>query len=347
MANKEMVSRKITVLSFLMTVAIVIYHCAIWYGDSILTHRMFFIAADTLRDILGSLALGFFFLKTGFLLFNGVRGKTFRGLILSRTKTLMIPFCAWNLLYILKIRLLDGWQPITCIRDLILRFTLEPMDGPLWYIFCIWLFVFVTPAMKKIYESVKASALLFVTLLLTSYVVTKSFDNGTALADLPYIWWLERTLRYLPYYFLGGWIGFSKPMLVWKDEWNRNVRLAAQILMLGAWLILAIWDDRGYFVTWIIYRVFPLLFWIAFDPAWIKKDLPYVFSTSFLIYAMHEMLLIEISSWVSGIAITDGVLVIAVRLALVGIMVGISYLVGLLIRQCSWLNMLLTGGRAK
>lgn len=293
MTEKERVSRKITLLSFWMTVSIVVYHCVFWQENGILTHHTLFVFADRIRGIFGTLALCFFFMKTGFLLFNGVRDKTYKELVLGRTQSLLIPFFVWNGIYLIRSMLRKGYFPIENFAELLVSFTLDPLDGPLWYVFCIWLFVFVTPIWKKAYKNTVVSALVYIGLILFSQVFSESVYGIPAFEETTYLWWTERTFRYLPYYFLGGWIGYSKPSLVWENNWVKRNRFVIYALVIGAWVWLLLWKRN----TWIVYQVLPLLMWALIDADWLKKDVKPVVNASFLIYALHAMLIREVSEW--------------------------------------------------
>ena len=132
--------------SFWMTILIVTYHLAphlIELSDFNGGYlRQFF-------ETFGPIALNYFFAVSAYKFF--VSEKSCGDKLKKRLVTLIVPYIAWNTIYISLYILQNGFPNI---RTVILGYTLTPFDGPLWYNFCI---IYVFGNFLNLHESVASA----------------------------------------------------------------------------------------------------------------------------------------------------------------------------------------------
>lgn len=116
-----------------MTILIVVYHLA-----PHLIELSDFYRGGYLRpffETFGPIALNYFFAVSAYKFY--VSEKSCGDKLKKRLTTLMVPYMAWNTIYISLYILQNG---LPNIRTIILGYTLTPFDGPLWYIFVLYIF---------------------------------------------------------------------------------------------------------------------------------------------------------------------------------------------------------------
>ncbi len=128
-------SKKISVLNFVMTLLIVVYH------NNWLTQRSDLATDDYLANfinIFARIALTFFFALSGFLLYFGMdRKEVLKRKIKTRLFSLGIPFLIWNVV-VFAFNCLQARQLlISSVPELLLGFTFDPFCGQLWYVFAL------------------------------------------------------------------------------------------------------------------------------------------------------------------------------------------------------------------
>ena len=146
--NKES-SEKLRVLSFIFTIAIVGYHSNIIIGDLYTSSVLNTITANT-WELLANVAMSFFFMTSGFLLYNCATEKSIYEKLVRRIRTVVIPFIIWNSIYFAFSILQNGLRG--SVWHLLYRFSFDPYDGPLWYLFAITLLSVFSPAAIKLKE---------------------------------------------------------------------------------------------------------------------------------------------------------------------------------------------------
>ena len=82
---------------------------------------------------------------------------------------------------------------------MVLKCTLDPFEGPTWYIFAIFLMFCSSPIIEKIGVNKKKTMMLLVFCFLISLMISYWFYNSTSHG----LYWLERVVRYFPAYILG------------------------------------------------------------------------------------------------------------------------------------------------
>ena len=141
-------SKKLTVYNFIFTICIVIYH---WKNFNVIFSAQQTIVTDTLYlfyDTLGTIALGIFFMISGYLFYLGIDNKIkLFNKIKRRVSSLVVPFIVWNAL-MLVYKILYGIYSHDLnisVKDILLGFSFVPFDGPLWYMFALILLIGLSP----------------------------------------------------------------------------------------------------------------------------------------------------------------------------------------------------------
>lgn len=286
---------KITVTNFIMTLAIVTYHyrsfCNLPCGDGFGSRLL--VCFNTFCGSLGSLALGAFFMISGFLLYNGA---TDCHAILTKIKrrlfSLGIPYLLWNCIIMFYTYLKDRTIPFSSAVDLLKKFTVQPFDGPLWYIAVLLLLLIPAPLVIRLKKCPKISVVLWVGLFAFAFCVS-ALNLFPRLSALTYYWWLERFIRYLPAYFLGAFAGMHISRFVLEERYpKRAVNVVCTLLYIASLFFLVRFGDTGV-GAWLILRLQPILFWFAASSSLFKYKPPFPLQISFFIYATHQQILIR------------------------------------------------------
>ncbi|MDO4154077.1 MAG: acyltransferase [Clostridia bacterium] len=278
-----------------MTLAIVTYHyrsfsnlpCGDGFGSNFLAFYNIFC------ESLGALALGFFFMISGFLLYHGAADcRAILKKIKKRLYSLGVPYLLWNCIVMCYVYLKDRTIPFSSVTDLLKRFTVLPFDGPLWYITVLLLLLIPAPLVIQLKKHPKVSVVLLVGLFAFAFCVSE-LNLFPRLSALTYFWWLERFIRYLPAYFLGAFAAMHISRFILEEQYpKRTVCITCTVLYIASLLFLFRFDGTGV-GTWLILRLQPILFWFATSSNLFKGNPPFPLQISFFIYAMHQQILMR------------------------------------------------------
>lgn len=325
---------KMSVYSFWMTILIVMYHLAPHIMD------LFSFRGDrycrNFFELFGSIALNYFFAASAYKFF--VSKKTIKDKLTKRIQTLIIPFLTWNTLYILLYTLQNG---VPDVETLILGYTLSPFDGPLWYIFVLYIFfvvfAFVHSKNKQVFMSLiillAIVASIFHLLLIKEIVV------------FPYFAWIERTLRMLPPFLIGAFGAEKKNRKLIHNASNK----VSSIAIVGAVICIVFATYVGdSMITIILMYLCTALLWRAYPNFSLKKN-SIMHSEMFVIYALHEGVIVVTLALINKfkIVISNN---ISIMLLIIALEIFVIFGIGLLLNVClkklpAKIDILLTGGR--
>ena len=190
-------SEKFTFFTFWMTICIIVYHTAplllVMAGMGGYDRKFI--------ETLGPIALNYFFATSAYFFFSSEHCFVFK--MKKRIKTLCLPFVVWNTLYILLYILQNG---IPNLSTVVLGYTLEPFDGPLWYIFVLYIFFGLSYHIDCIRNS-NSKGLLFWVLLISicASLFHQFYISGSV--SFVYDYWFERTIRMIPAFLFGAYCG--------------------------------------------------------------------------------------------------------------------------------------------
>lgn len=168
-------SNKFKWLSFLMTCAIVIYH--INGSHPVSYHNSFdekvFNNIYYATQMLGSLAVGYFFATTGYFLYGDINIRNVNKRIRNRVHTLLIPFFAWNFIYFV-FNLLKGYQmqQETLLKEIFDKVIFDPFAGALWYVLVIFVLSLLAPLTLIVLKRKMLAGILYVVLCIGSYYIS-------------------------------------------------------------------------------------------------------------------------------------------------------------------------------
>ena len=303
---------RITAYGFVLTVFVIWLHA----GESLIS------------IIPGQIAVPGFFMMSGYLFFRGFNGESsynnvFKRKLLSRVKSLLVPYLLWNFIYFL-VYFAFGKAELTDLPEAVFLYGCNPV---FWYLYQLLLITVLTPlifvCMRK-----RAGAFCWLTAV---------FIAAVFYSVLPFHYCNEDALFY---YSLGGFCSLSNTdisrvpikragiwALVFALTWALQYVLPVSLMNLSA----IGWRASGAALLWII---------LNFICDHMKEARPPGFMRiSFFVYAAHYLIIRAV--WALGLR--DSVIV---YLLMPVICIGASYGIFLLMEKLSpKVLSVLTGGR--
>ncbi len=271
------ISKRISLLSFVMTLVIVVFHCQC-QGDPTNFSTADVFLVDALSDNIntfGMVAMSYFFAITGFLLFNNLNFETYPKKLKKRLFSLLLPFLIWQIIFIGYKLCLGAKYSIGDLLSSIFLMSAKPPNGVLWYVYAVFVLAVLSPIQLFIFKSKIAGKVSIIIISIASYILLK-FTPSFAEGFVSY-GYMAQIIDYLPAYCFGSYCGY------WHNKTNKNN-------MFGSCLITVLCSlffnnmISGVFVYTVI-RLLPIAL-IYLLPINENKDR--VFHTSFLIYAIHR-----------------------------------------------------------
>lgn len=279
--NKE-ASNKLRVLSFAFTIVIVGYHSN-HIIDHLYTSNMLRIIVDNIWEYLANVAMSFFFMTTGFLLYKDASKDNIYEKLKRRIYTIIIPFALWNTLYWLLSLSIHGIQED--IFHILYRFSFDPYDGPLWYLFAISVLSLFSPLVFKLRKTKWFQYLIYAICLIS--LIVYGLHVFTTLNDMHIASWTERLCRYIPSYILGAAIGIhgNEYLKIIDDSIHKKIQVLIVMLSM-LWIIVGQYIPD--LIKCIILLFMPVIIWINL-PSTLRNY--HWMRNSFIIYAIHRMIL--------------------------------------------------------
>ncbi len=290
---KKSISHKITVLTFSFTLMMVAYHAR----TSFISQNKLLLRItehiSSVYEYLGCISMAFFFTMTGYLFYRNITKAGLKGKIQRRIKSLLIPLTAWNVIYLVGFMVFDRESVRWGVLDVIYHFTFAPYDGPLWYLFAIFMLTLFAPLVlfTRKYNTVKVVLLIAVFIIpvaMFSFDILKLFG----LSEEPhFVMWLNRLFRYLPCYTVGSIAGMHRHDDVSTDNINVRYRIGVLALIVLTGFIWVMNPDIQNFYRQLIIVITPIFVWIVLKEEKFEKYNNQVVRNSFLIYATHFMVI--------------------------------------------------------
>lgn len=289
--NRQL-SEKIRYIGFICTCGIVLYHCPRIedaYAISPIDALINSVYDGGIRAV-GVLFLSWFFTVTGFLLFRGYSMKSYPEKMRRRVFSLLLPYLLWQLITVL-IDTAQGQYAFSAGDFLAKTFLLQryPIDGPLWYIYVVFLLALLSP---PLYLLMKRGKLFAWAGILAIVLLTEACKNIEAPVIKSIIDYgnIGNILIYIPAYLVGAFFGYH------HDE-QEPPRLYP-ILSL---LLTALFFDgfsQGFFY-YVSLQMMPIA------ALYLLPDLPVlhgrkIYRLSFLMYAVHQPLIRDLWPGVLG-----------------------------------------------
>ncbi len=280
------ISKKIKYLNLINTFFIVIYHCGdsgqlipINTLDEIINRNV-----DNSMGVFGVLAMNYFFLISGFLLYSNLEetlsAKIYFGKINRRLISLFIPYLIWNIIY----NYLPFMERISFngfIKNVFL-FNHYPPCMPMWYCYSILVLSLISPVFYYMFKGDKG--IFFLLIICSIVIVIMDIEKGVV-GQITQKGTLWNTFHYLAAYLVGLYCGMNN-----KKFSESNNCLSELIISLFIFLVLSAFIPKA-FDTMIIPIVTVLLLYLLPTINENNKINKYIFNISnisFLIFCTHE-----------------------------------------------------------
>lgn len=301
---KQEVSYKITYFNLFMALAIVFYH---WHGQffeldnftvSQPVNQELLTKTNIFFNNIGGVAVSYFFVLSGFLFYRDADDTNVWKKMRRRIYTLGAPFVLWNAFKVVYDYAVFRYPGFSDWKGLVLGFTLEPFDGPLWHMLALLFLMLVAPVLVK----VKKNRTL-VTIVLFALVIGASVFRHTVaqelLAPLRFGKYFERLIGYFPMYFLGVFLGmFYHDEILFEKYTSVKLSVIAFVAVIACGVVFWNMGDTG-IVPIVCQRIQMFGLWICLGSELFKFKPLRPFKISVVIYALHQITLIPVvNSWV-------------------------------------------------
>ena len=287
-------SRKISIYTFVMSLLIVLYHVSVFNSYSIILgsnlETTVYAVCRKLFNNLAAISLGFFFATSAYLMYQSADNSTIYAKVKKRLFTLGVPFVFWNIVEFAFLYFVHQLDAIS-----ILSFSLDPFDGPLWYVFALLILSAISPLILNLKKlSLNCVLLIFVVIVVASSIFCLAYNKKLCFEGL---YWLERVVRYLPAYFSGillAWYGDK----ITKESYKKNIveLVARMFTIFGILIILVFNSSEENILTYCILRLLPVSVWFSFHCESNEKINNFPIKISFILYAIHDMI-VRIIGW--------------------------------------------------
>ena len=290
-------SRKITFFTFVFTIVIVVYHAKLDYLLEIDLVNNVAPWILRLHSCLATIAMSFFFMTSGFLLYYNVTPENIVDKLFRRVYSLLVPLTVWNLIYMPVILILEaGSFRIRGLLDVLYHFTFDSFNGPLWYLFAIFLLaVLAVPTVKLAFKNIRYFFLIVI-IISTISISVFSFNllGMWGFSEEEHIiMWITRLCRYLPSYFLGSYLGlYNKKSIEFDLKGLKKTTIVFLLFIMFVYWYVGIYCPN--IVRHIIITFYPFFIWLIIDNSLFENELIPWIKGSFMIYALHKMVIMGV-----------------------------------------------------
>ena len=292
----ENVSKKITVLNLVLTFFIVFSHWTSFYPLTAFGKAS--AVGDALTEIfsvLGIVSLATFFMLSGYLFYRNLDTlEDLRGKAVRRLLMLGVPFVFWNVIYLLyniAYGLYKGNLDINGI-DVLLGFTLNPFNSPMWYLLALLVLMALSPLVMTLKKHPHISGVAVVLVFFTAMLISVLTESGGI------VWnWIRRLISYLPLYFIGAFLGMHADETVREEKFfNKNYSILSAVVFVAIIATMVVIDVPAPF-KWLFYQLTPVLLWISVPAKIFTRVTPCLaLSVAPFIYASHSLAILVLNS---------------------------------------------------
>lgn len=292
-------------------------------------------------ESVAALAMSYFFMVTGFLLFYDLSFKNYFEKIRKRLYSLLLPYLLWQIIIMLKIVIMGG-QGWTLRMFLERTFLMQswPPDGALWYLYAVFVLALISPIFIIIFKN-KSIGLLSVMVLMIAVYRLNLLSDSMVVAFRSY-GYIGNVLYYFPSYIIGAYYGIHTN----EASNDKELKYILAILFM-AMFIEGLYSGFFYDVT---KKVMPVLLLYLFPIIPCLKERK-IYRLSFLIYAVHHPITSDILVFLRKIiriitpyACISNVITRIICLGVDFVIAGIVY--AILEKFAPKILSILTGGRA-
>lgn len=337
----EKTSKKISLLTWIATILMVVYHSWALYACidnskyTFIGNKVDFIVQH-MFPVAGSLAMVWFFTCSGYLLYRNADRANIGRKLKSRVKSLYVPLVVWTFIVIL----VRGFWPFNTVESAVLAFTIEPIVGAFWYISAIFILALFSPLILKLKDHDFPTIVFMVVVVSVSAAICKnkigfisSWEHGEILI---------LTCMYTPFYFAGAVYGMYESIR--DDLTEKRIKRICLGVLLYALLLLF----ESFYHYLVVCAVVIYIFWKLLDYCRIDFKLLDI-KNVFLIFATHKELINILDRMLEKMHIVcDGFVAVLILIAYVLIIylfnVALYYVLKPLFK--GKVLSILTGGRA-
>ena len=284
------ISSNIKIFSFVVSCFMVLFHAGMY--DNFNAINQFDRELSELINydykLLAFFGLSFFFSVTGFLLFYGLNYRNYLKKIERRVHSLLIPYLIWQALVLIKDLCIGRKYEIL---DVLLRtFGLElwPLNGPLWYVYVVFLLALLLSPVLLLMFSSKRSAWIstFAMLILIRFLKQTSIEPVRIVVSYGLF---SRILTYLPAYMIGAYYG---------RFYEKNRMPESMVYSLAVVLFAYLLDFKisGFFTDMVVMTLPMVLIFIF--PSIPKLENRKIYDYTFLIYALHHPFIVDLKGFI-------------------------------------------------
>ena len=288
MENRITFSTKITILSFLLSIGVVYQHTVWRYTENVLlnsAHSFLFYIIQT--------CVPFFFVISGYLFYRTFNITKIKDKLLSRIRSLLIPYIIWNLIYAVFMITLTtmGFIQNANIERSVLGVIFQWINSsfsPLWFLKYLMIFVIISPIM---YFMLKDKILGIITLIILilaniffyySGIMETPLDvnaNNVVMLNYQYI-----------FYAVGAYAALNLKKLIETPSRKKSYIALGVIVVLFLLYFFNVLGTHDVIINHTFRLVYACALWFLLDllpeikiQGWMKN--------SFFIYCSHLMLL--------------------------------------------------------
>jgi fucose 4-O-acetylase-like acetyltransferase len=284
------ISSNIKIFSFVVSCFMVLFHAGM-YDNSNAVNQFDRELSELINydyKLLAFFGLSFFFSVTGFLLFYGLKYRNYLKKIERRVHSLLIPYLIWQALVLIKDLCIGRRYEIP---DVLLRtFGLElwPLNGPLWYVYVVFLLALLLSPVLLLMFSSKRSAWIstFAMLILIRFLKQTSIEPVRIVVSYGLF---SRILTYLPAYMIGAYYG---------RFYEKNRMPESMVYSLAVVLFAYLLDFKisGFFTDMVVMTLPMVLIFIF--PSIPKLENRKIYGYTFLIYALHHPFIVDLKGFI-------------------------------------------------
>lgn len=235
---------------------------------------------------MGTVAMSFFFMTTGFLLFRDLSMSNYLRKMKNRIFSLLIPFIVWQCITMF-VYVLQGSYAFSISSFLHTTFGLLqwPLNGPLWYVFAVFLMALASPILLFAFRNIKTGWWFVVAAVFL--VEVRGCATNPWIIKICNYGYIENILYYLPCYLVGAYYGkFGR-----KQDKYEDFFCLTSIIVLAFILNISI-DGLLEAMT---VKMLPLLAIYCLPVPSAFDDSP-LYHITFLIYALQALVISNVSS---------------------------------------------------
>lgn len=286
-------SRKVTFVSFLMQLGIVMVHMNT-------DHYFELGAGETVTDVLcqwisrlcldgGTVSLSFFMICSAFLLYYNLTRENMLEKFRRRMVSLLVPFVIWNAVGMIFCALYywntEGFEII--FSYIPFQFAMSRYCAVMWFSQALLFFLLFIPVILWIMKKRVLGELVLLGAFLSGYLDWSFLGKNILHQYIDFE--IFRFLSYVPMYLLGAYLGVRFSKVIISETYNcRAAKAAAVILWIGSYVL----PDS--FAAYCLSMLRPLYVWVILDKRWITFRLRWWMENNFFIYAIHYFLILAV-----------------------------------------------------